>query len=54
MAALGAPPENPRAEEQMRYIRERYNYALVEERTWQVYQRVLGRGGASSERFGEE
>ena len=50
--ALDAPPENPRAEEQMRCIRERYDYALVEERTWQVYQRVLG--GASSERVGEE
>lgn len=50
--ALDAPPENPRAEEQMRCIRERYDYALVEERTWQVYQRVLG--GAPSERVGEE
>ena len=50
--ALDAPPENPRAEEQMRCIRERYDYALVEERTWQVYRKVLG--GASSERVGEE
>lgn len=41
--ALSGPPENPRAEEQMRYIRERYDYALAEERTWQVYQRALRR-----------
>lgn len=32
------------AEEQMRCIRERYNYGLVVEKTWKVYQAAMRRG----------
>lgn len=41
---LDAPPDNPEAEAQMRYIRERYSYDRVEKQTWEVYQRALNRG----------
>lgn len=39
---LCAPDEHPGAEEQKRYIRERYNYELVEQKTWEVYQKAIG------------
>lgn len=39
---LNAPKENPRAEEQKRYIRQRYNYELAEAKTWDVYQKAMG------------
>ncbi len=41
--ALAAPKENPRKEEQIRYIREQYNYARVEKETWNVYQKAMKR-----------
>lgn len=43
--ALDAPEGNPRAEEQMRYIRERYSYDTVEEKTWNVYQAAIQKAG---------
>lgn len=42
--ALDAPGGNPRAGEQMAYIREHYNYDRVEKETWEVYEKALGRG----------
>lgn len=45
--ALAAPEDNPRAEEQMRYIQECYGYGRVEEKTWEVYQAAANRGARS-------
>ncbi len=36
--ALKSSGENPRREEQIRYIKENYNYELVEEKTWKVFR----------------
>lgn len=45
--ALNTPRKAPEA--QMRYIRERYNYTHVVEKTWEVYQAAMGNGsGAAS------
>ena len=41
--ALDSPEGNPLAEEQMRYIRERYSYEAVVEKTWDVYLSAMGR-----------
>ncbi len=42
--ALDSPWPPSRAEDQKRYIRERYSYDLVLEKTWRVYQSAMGRG----------